>query len=100
MTGGSAVVADPRRNPDWIEEILSGSVLTRAVTAASRIHNDYGSGSRELALRTGARYDAFPKNVAPRSCLGSGTLTAPSAAGVLTWQIAVLLTVMGAGAAT
>jgi glyoxylase-like metal-dependent hydrolase (beta-lactamase superfamily II) len=54
--GGVAVVIDPQRDLDRVEEVLTNRGLSCAVVLETHIHNDYVSGGLELARRSGARY--------------------------------------------
>lgn len=54
--GVTAVVVDPQRDLDRVEEALAERGLTCAVVLETHIHNDYVTGGFELARRTGARY--------------------------------------------
>ena len=54
--GSTAVVIDPQRDLDRVEQILDERKLTCALVLETHIHNDYVTGGFELAKRTGATY--------------------------------------------
>jgi hydroxyacylglutathione hydrolase len=54
--GESALVIDPQRDIDRIENLLVERDLRCVLVAETHIHNDYVSGGLELARRTGATY--------------------------------------------
>lgn len=54
--GGTAVVVDPQRDIDRVEERLAELGLTCDLILETHIHNDYVTGGYQLAQRTGARY--------------------------------------------
>jgi glyoxylase-like metal-dependent hydrolase (beta-lactamase superfamily II)/rhodanese-related sulfurtransferase len=54
--GMTAVVIDPQRDIDRVEEVLRARQLRCAFVAETHIHNDYVSGGLELARRAGAVY--------------------------------------------
>ena len=54
--GTTALVVDPQRDVDRVEEVLAEHGLTVAAVAETHIHNDYVTGGLELARRTGADY--------------------------------------------
>ena len=54
--GSAAVVVDPQRDLDRVEQVLRQHDLTCALVAETHIHNDYVTGGYELARRTGATY--------------------------------------------
>ena len=51
-----ALVVNPQRDIDRIERLLSESGLGRALGAQTHMHNDYVTGSLELATGTGATH--------------------------------------------
>ncbi len=51
---GEALVVDPRRDLDVYLEIAAKNDMTITAVAETHIHADYLSGTRELAVRTGA----------------------------------------------
>ena len=51
---GLAVVVDPQRDVDRFERAIAGSGIELCFVLETHIHNDYVSGGRELARRTGA----------------------------------------------
>ncbi len=53
---GTAVVVDPQRDIDRIEQLLAEHQLTCAMVVETHIHNDYVTGGYQLAQRSGARY--------------------------------------------
>lgn len=55
-SGGSAIVVDPQRDIDRVEEILAERGWTASHVIETHFHNDYVSGGLELARRTGADY--------------------------------------------
>jgi glyoxylase-like metal-dependent hydrolase (beta-lactamase superfamily II)/rhodanese-related sulfurtransferase len=54
--GTTAVVVDPQRDIDRVEEVLADRGLTVGAVVETHVHNDYVTGGVELARRTGARY--------------------------------------------
>ena len=54
--GARALVVDPQRDFDRIEELLAEHGLTLTHVAETHIHNDYVTGGLELAQRHGATY--------------------------------------------
>ncbi|GAA3231043.1 MBL fold metallo-hydrolase [Pseudonocardia petroleophila] len=54
--GSVAVAVDPQRDIDRVEALLSALGLTLELVVETHIHNDYVTGGRQLATRTGARY--------------------------------------------
>src|SRR5579863_9061969 len=54
--GEAALVIDPQRDLDRIEDVLAERGLRCVLVAETHIHNDYVSGGFELARRTGATY--------------------------------------------
>lgn len=54
--GTTAVVVDPQRDIDRVEELLEERGLRCAAVLETHIHNDYVSGGRQLAARAGADY--------------------------------------------
>ena len=54
--GRTAVVVDPQRDVDRVEQVLAEHGLTLGAVAETHIHNDYVSGGLTLAERTGADY--------------------------------------------
>lgn len=54
--GGTAVVVDPQRDLDRIEEVLASRGLACSLVLETHVHNDYVSGGLELSRRTGATY--------------------------------------------
>ncbi|WP_214370795.1 MBL fold metallo-hydrolase [Pseudonocardia sp. H11422] len=54
--GRTAVVIDPQRDLDRVEQILADRGLHCELVLETHIHNDYVTGGLELARRTGARY--------------------------------------------
>ncbi len=54
--GDRALVVDPQRDYDRIEELLAEHGLTLTHVAETHIHNDYVTGGLELARRHGATY--------------------------------------------
>ena len=55
-SGGSALVVDPQRDIDRVEEILADRGWSASHVIETHFHNDYVSGGLELARRTGAEY--------------------------------------------
>ena len=51
-----ALVVDPQRDIERIEELLARLGLTCSLVVETHIHNDYVTGGLALAKRTGARY--------------------------------------------
>jgi glyoxylase-like metal-dependent hydrolase (beta-lactamase superfamily II)/rhodanese-related sulfurtransferase len=67
--GGTALVIDPQRDIDRVEEILDARGWRASHVLETHFHNDYVSGGLELSRRTGAEYVvpsgmdiAFPAN--------------------------------------
>lgn len=54
--GTDAVVIDPQRDIDRVEQLLEDRGLTVKAVAETHIHNDYVTGGLVLAQRTGADY--------------------------------------------
>jgi hydroxyacylglutathione hydrolase len=54
--GGVAVVVDPQRDIDRIEAIADSVGVRVDLVLETHIHNDYVTGGRALAAKTGARY--------------------------------------------
>ncbi len=54
--GSTALVIDPQRDIDRVQEVLDANGLTLAAVAETHIHNDYVTGGLELARRSGADY--------------------------------------------
>ena len=54
--GEVAVVVDPQRDIDRVQELLDEHALRLAYVLETHIHNDYVTGGLELAQRTGAEY--------------------------------------------
>jgi glyoxylase-like metal-dependent hydrolase (beta-lactamase superfamily II)/rhodanese-related sulfurtransferase len=54
--GTAALVVDPQRDFDRIDELLAEHGLTLTHVAETHIHNDYVTGGLELARRHGATY--------------------------------------------
>ncbi len=54
--GGTALVIDPQRDVDRVEEILESRGWRASHVLETHFHNDYVSGGLELARRTGAEY--------------------------------------------
>ena len=54
--GQQAVVVDPQRDIDRVEDVLARHGVQVTLVVESHIHNDYVTGGYELARRTGARY--------------------------------------------
>jgi glyoxylase-like metal-dependent hydrolase (beta-lactamase superfamily II)/rhodanese-related sulfurtransferase len=54
--GELAVVIDPQRDIDRVEEVLSDRGLTCELVLETHMHNDYVTGGLELSRLTGARY--------------------------------------------
>ena len=55
-SGGSAIVVDPQRDIDHVEQILAERGWSASHVLETHFHNDYVSGGLELARRTGAEY--------------------------------------------
>jgi glyoxylase-like metal-dependent hydrolase (beta-lactamase superfamily II)/rhodanese-related sulfurtransferase len=55
-SGGTALVVDPQRDIDRVEEILAARGWSASHVIETHFHNDYVSGGLELARRTGAEY--------------------------------------------
>jgi glyoxylase-like metal-dependent hydrolase (beta-lactamase superfamily II)/rhodanese-related sulfurtransferase len=55
-SGGSALVVDPQRDIDRVEEVLAQRGWAASHVIETHFHNDYVSGGLELARRTGAEY--------------------------------------------
>lgn len=56
FSGEDAVVIDPQRDIDRVENLLSDRGLRLALVVETHIHNDYVTGGYTLAERHGARY--------------------------------------------
>jgi hydroxyacylglutathione hydrolase len=54
--GRVALVVDPQRDLDRVEDLLAADDLELLVVAESHIHNDYVTGGHALATKTGATY--------------------------------------------
>ena len=54
--GTVAVVIDPQRDLDRVEQVVADLGLRVAIVAETHLHNDYVTGGLELARRTGAAY--------------------------------------------
>ena len=54
--GRVALVVDPQRDLDRVEDLLAADDLELLVVAESHIHNDYITGGHALASKTGATY--------------------------------------------
>ncbi|MGN6575451.1 MAG: MBL fold metallo-hydrolase [Nocardioides sp.] len=54
--GAHAVVVDPQRDVDRVEQVLADHGLALAAVAETHIHNDYVSGGLALASRAGCDY--------------------------------------------
>lgn len=54
--GERAVVIDPQRDIDRVEDVLADRGLRCVLVLETHIHNDYVTGGLALAQRTGARY--------------------------------------------
>lgn len=54
--GTTAIVVDPQRDLDRVEQVLADRGLRCAAVLETHIHNDYVTGGAELARRTGADY--------------------------------------------
>jgi hydroxyacylglutathione hydrolase len=54
--GKVAVVVDPQRDLDRVEQVLAELGVRCALVVETHIHNDYVTGGLELARRTGAGY--------------------------------------------
>lgn len=54
--GATALVIDPQRDIDRIEELLAERSLQCVAVLETHIHNDYVTGGLELARRSGAEY--------------------------------------------
>src|SRR5260370_26734880 len=51
-----AVVVDPQRDIDRIEQLLANAGVAVDLVVETHIHNDYVTGGYQLTQRTGARY--------------------------------------------
>lgn len=54
--GVSALVVDPQRDIDRVEQVLAEHGVTVTHVAETHIHNDYVTGGLELARKHGATY--------------------------------------------
>ena len=54
--GRVALVVDPQRDLDRVEDLLAADGLELLVVAETHIHNDYVTGGHALATKTGATY--------------------------------------------
>ena len=54
--GCTAIVVDPQRDIDRVEELLDGLGLELAIVAETHVHNDYVTGGYALARRRQAAY--------------------------------------------
>ena len=54
--GAVAMVVDPQRDLDRVEQLLAELGVRVAAVAETHVHNDYVTGGLELARRHGARY--------------------------------------------
>jgi hydroxyacylglutathione hydrolase len=54
--GTVAVVIDPQRDLDRVEQVVADLGLRVEIVAETHLHNDYVTGGLELARRTGAAY--------------------------------------------
>ncbi|GAC1610884.1 MAG: MBL fold metallo-hydrolase [Mycobacteriales bacterium] len=54
--GSEAVVIDPQRDLDRVEQVLEAEGWTCVLVLETHLHNDYVTGGLELAKRTGAAY--------------------------------------------
>lgn len=54
--GTDAVVIDPQRDIDRVEDVVARLGVTVGLVCETHMHNDYVTGGYELAQRTGARY--------------------------------------------
>ncbi len=54
--GAVAMVVDPQRDLDRVEQLLAELGVRAAAVAETHVHNDYVTGGLELARRHGARY--------------------------------------------
>src|SRR5258708_4395563 len=54
--GQVAVVVDPQRDIDRIEQLLADAGVAVDLVVETHIHNDYVTGGYQLRQRTGARY--------------------------------------------
>ncbi len=54
--GSQALVVDPQRDLDRVQEVLTAHDLTCAMVAETHIHNDYVTGGHALAHESGAGY--------------------------------------------
>ena len=54
--GAVAMVVDPQRDLDRVEQLLAELGVCAAAVAETHVHNDYVTGGLELARRHGARY--------------------------------------------
>jgi len=54
--GATAIVVDPQRDIDRVEQVLADRGLRCAAVLETHIHNDYVTGGAELSRRVGADY--------------------------------------------
>jgi len=54
--GSAAVVVDPQRDLERVEQLLEAAGVSVGLVAETHIHNDYVTGGFELAPRHGCRY--------------------------------------------
>ncbi len=67
--GGSAIVIDPQRDIDRVQEVLDAKGWTASHVLETHFHNDYVSGGLELAKVVGAEYvvpDGMPISFSAR----------------------------------